>query len=516
MVDKEKRKKPRNWPSFSDKSEQRASDALSRLEDITRLVSEIIWDMNEHEILTFVSPRTYEILGMIPQQMIGRKLTDLGTFFSAEQEKMEPNWGKPFRDHLFKINDADGSEKTFLFSGLPYFDKGTWQLKGVYGTAKDITERLEIDKYLRMQSEIIEQNPSMVIVTNIEGNIEYVNAMFTKMSGYSNQEAIGRNPCFLQSGEQPQEFYAELWDTIMSGEKWQGELKDKRKDGSYFWASVTISPIMQKDGSIKHFVSVHEDITERKVIENHLVVAKEQAVVANRAKSEILANMSHELRTPLNAIIGFASAIKAETFGPIGNKKYSEYINDIGTSGEHLLELINDILDVSAIEAGKLELNKNNLVIEGLVEESVRLIQYRAEKKYINLKVNIADSLPILYADKRRMKQILLNLLSNAVKFTPDNGTVALSVVHDETSGHVFTVTDTGIGMNHVELAKAMSEFGQVDSGLSRKEEGTGLGLPLTKGLVELHGGTFDVASEKGKGSTVTVCLPKERSNVDS
>ena len=240
------------------------------------------------------------------------------------------------------------------------------------------------------------------------------------------------------------------------------------------------------------------------------------AIEASNAKSSFLSNMSHELRTPLNAIIGFTGAIKAEIFGPVGNDKYLEYIDHIGSSGQHLLELINDILDVSAIEAGKLELHEDNIVVDDLVEASIQFIKARAEQKQIHLHTDIQTALPMLYADTRRMKQILLNLLSNAVKFTPDEGTVTLSVSQNNGGGHVFITTDTGIGMSDVELAKAMVQFGQVDSCLNRKEEGTGLGLPLTMGLVELHGGMLDIISEKGVGTTVTLTFPPARAVSDT
>lgn len=242
--------------------------------------------------------------------------------------------------------------------------------------------------------------------------------------------------------------------------------------------------------------------------------SKEQAEAASRAKSELLANMSHELRTPLNAIIGFSNSIKEETFGPIGNEKYREYVSDIARSGQHLLALINDVLDTSAIEANKLELCEDDLDINAIVEVPLRLIKERAEAGNIRLTTRIDENLPMLHADERRLKQILLNLLSNAVKFTPPNGRVSLTVSLDDRGAFVFTVADTGVGMNKRELAMAVTKFGQVDSGLDRKHEGTGLGLPLTRGLVELHGGRMDIESEKGKGTTITLRFPLERTVV--
>ena len=238
---------------------------------------------------------------------------------------------------------------------------------------------------------------------------------------------------------------------------------------------------------------------------------REMAQEASRAKSELMANMSHELRTPLNAIIGFSGAIKEETFGPVGNEKYKEYLDDIYNSGLHLLGLINDILDVSAIEAGSIELHEETINPAELVEVSIRLIMPRANSGRVKVISSLDADIPQIYADARRVKQIMLNLLSNAVKFTPEGGEVRVtSMLHGDGS-LAITVSDTGVGMNEEELALALSKFGQVDSGLDRKHEGTGLGLPLTLGLMELHGGTLDIKSEKGRGTHIAMVFPKER-----
>ena len=245
--------------------------------------------------------------------------------------------------------------------------------------------------------------------------------------------------------------------------------------------------------------------------EARLRTSKRVEETANRAKSDFLANMSHELRTPLNAIIGFSNILRTEMFGPMANAKQHEYIEDIHHSGEHLLELINDILDVSALEAGKLELNEEPLDLRAVIDLTWRLVGTRAEDKGIHLRQNVPSTLAWLKADERRIKQILLNLLTNAIKFTPHGGEVTLHAKCNGTRTISLSVTDTGIGMDEQDVAKAMSQFGQVDSVFSRTEEGTGLGLPLTKGLVELHDGRMEIESEKGHGTRITVHFPTER-----
>ncbi len=241
------------------------------------------------------------------------------------------------------------------------------------------------------------------------------------------------------------------------------------------------------------------------------LIARDEARAADRAKSEFLAAMSHELRTPLNAIIGFSEMITHETFGPVGSAKYRDYAKDINDSGQHLFSLVTDILDLSKIESGTDELHEDKIEIPEIIRSALMLVGHRAEQGGIKLNLELPDQLPALRADERKLKQILINLLSNAVKFTDAGGEVTLRAWCRENSGHVFQIIDTGIGITPEDIPKALSRFGQVDADLNRKYEGTGLGLPLTKSLIELHGGTLDLQSYVGVGTTVTVRLPAER-----
>ena len=250
-------------------------------------------------------------------------------------------------------------------------------------------------------------------------------------------------------------------------------------------------------------VTVYEDVTARTIAERALRAAKEEAEMANRSKSEFLANVSHELRTPLNAIIGFSEIIKVELFGPVTPAQYRVYGGDIYDSGRHLLSLINDILDLSKVEAGKYEMSEVEVDLVQTVEGCLRLIRERAASGQVRIINAMPAKLPPLVADLRALKQILLNLLSNAVKFTPNCGTVTVSAMIRPQGDLELTVMDTGIGMSPEEIDIAMSQFGQVDSAFSRRFEGTGLGLPLTQRLIEMHGGTIELESEKGVGTTV-------------
>ncbi len=252
-------------------------------------------------------------------------------------------------------------------------------------------------------------------------------------------------------------------------------------------------------------------VIERNQALEQLADAMEETAKANQAKTEFLANMSHELRTPLNSIIGFSEVIGNETFGPLQNDRYREYMRDIHGSGKHLLELINDILDVSKVEAGAMELVDEAIDVEEVVADALRLLQGRADDARIMLKAEIDDGLPGLRADLVRVKQILLNLLSNAVKFTPLGGSVTVDARLDGDGNMLISVIDTGIGIAEDEIEKMFQPFTQASSGFGKRHEGTGLGLYLVKSLVDEHGGTMKIESKLGHGTKVSIIFPPDR-----
>jgi len=267
---------------------------------------------------------------------------------------------------------------------------------------------------------------------------------------------------------------------------------------------LRLSRSERSDGS---FVLVVSDISLLKEREAGLHGAKEQAEAANRAKTEFLTNMSHELRTPLTAIIGFSEIIANESFGPVGQPKYREFADDILHSGRHLLEVINDMLDIAKLQSGMTELRLQQVPSRSIVDSAVRIVRKRAEQAGVGLELLIPANLPIIQADHLRMRQVLLNLLSNAIKFTPAGGKVSVIAEHCA-AGLSITVRDTGIGMRQEDIPRALQPFVQVDNSLSRGHGGTGLGLPLAKLFVDLHGGQFTIHSAVGKGTSVTIILP--------
>ncbi|MGB9153361.1 MAG: ATP-binding protein [Alphaproteobacteria bacterium] len=297
---------------------------------------------------------------------------------------------------------------------------------------------------------------------------------------------------------------------IHANQRYTDETAMYTKDKRIVWASLSGHETVAADGTMGLECTMY-DITERRKAEMALTRAKDEADFANRSKSEFLANMSHELRTPLNAIIGFSEIIKDQLFGAVGQPQYVEYSKDIYDSGQLLLSLINDILDMSKIEAGKRQLQDTTLNIAAIVESVSRLVAARAKEGKVRLNLHIPRDLPTLRGEEKAMKQILTNLLTNAVKFTPEGGSVTLSAMIDEDGCMIINVTDSGIGIAPENIAVALSPFGQIESALSRKHQGTGLGLPLTKALVELHGGKLDLKSELGNGTTIAMIFPQER-----
>ncbi len=388
----------------------------------------------------------------------------------------------------------------------------------IAGTRTDVTEIKQREQnFKNLQARfraMLSIAPEAIIVAGSDMRIQIFNHGAEKLFGFDAAEVVDRPmdiliPHAARAGhdEHIEAFLAAKEDRLLITER--GAIAGLRKDGSEFPAEASVSKLDVGDDTI--FIVMLHDITERKCAEANLIRAKEQAEFADRAKSEFLANMSHELRTPLNAVIGFSSVMAEETFGPIGKPRYRQYAVDIRDSGEHLLAIINDILDLSRIETGNIQLSEDIVDVAKTLLKCGRMIEARAAESDVKLAMKIAAPVPRIRADERMLRQMLLNLLSNAVKFTRPGGCVTVSAKAGDDGCLTLSIADTGIGIAEEDLPKALAPFGQVDGALDRKFEGAGLGLTLVKSLVELHGGKLKIDSRVNVGTTAILWFPRER-----
>ena len=371
-------------------------------------------------------------------------------------------------------------------------------------------ELITVNDQLRKFHRSIEHSPVSVVITDRKGTIEYVNPKFTEATGYTVEDVMGKNPRMLNARKQPPEFYRNLWKTIEAGDIWQGEFCNKKKTGELYWESAAISPIRNDQGEITHYVAVKEDITGRKRTAEEMSKARETAEIANKAKSVFLANMSHEIRTPLNAILGYTQILQGDSVLTASQKKT---LGIISRSGEHLLALINDILEMSKIEAGQKTLQPKTFDVHALLQDIEAMFQVRTNAKGITLDVLVGEDVPrIICADEGKIRQVVINLLGNAVKFTDRGGMIVrMNTFKKDAQGQQLQieVQDTGTGIPEHELSRIFNPFEQATS-TTISREGTGLGLTISREFVKLMGGELSVQSQLGKGSTFTFVIPVE------
>ena len=373
-----------------------------------------------------------------------------------------------------------------------------------------IVSRREAENALRAKEKMLQTFLDATIdqaaFVDPDGIIQAVNQAMADQYGKSKKHLVGL-PMFqtkpTQTGLRRKAWIDEVFKS--------GQPLRKEDLHQGIWRDTSFFPVVDAQDKVAYVAIFSRDISVRKNIEMELIIAKEKAEVADQSKGEFLASMSHELRTPLNAIIGFSGAVQEEIFGPIGHQKYIEYMHDINSSGRHLLELITDVLDVSAIEASALDLNQEKTSLTDIISTSMRMISTHADDAKVDVSNTVNTTLPLVYVDERRIRQVLLNLLTNAVKFTPENGQVSISSTLTDDGSIDITILDSGIGMSNQEIELALSKFGQVDNPHNTTKPGTGLGLPLSKALMELHDGTLVVNSTPGQGTAVTISLPSER-----
>ncbi|MEI6692848.1 MAG: PAS domain S-box protein [Chlorobium sp.] len=390
---------------------------------------------------------------------------------------------------------------------------GMWFVISAYSLQKDhfvavfenITDRKLLENELKKLRVAVEQAPAIVVITDQKGDIEYVNPMFTTSTGYTAEEAIGQNPRILKSGLMPDSVYLDMWQTILSGRIWDGELHNKKKNGELYWDQAVISAIRNEEGVITNFVAVKLEITEQKKLLNDLIKAREKAEENDRLKSAFLANISHEIRTPMNGILGFSQLLKESH---LTGEEQAEYIDLIYRSGQRMLKLINDLIDISRIEAGETMVQITETPVNVLLRDLDAFFKPQADSKKLSLQVVTAlpDNESIIVTDAAKLNQILTNLVQNALKFTLKGG---IDVGYTRQSDMLeFYVSDSGIGIPQDMQLMIFDRFRQVNNTLTRTQQGSGLGLSISKSYVAMLGGTIKVESVEGKGSKFSFTLP--------
>ncbi len=340
-----------------------------------------------------------------------------------------------------------------------------------------------------------------------DGRIRFASPASQTLLGIAPEALIGHAPSALVHPDDLKAIQAAFVEASYFARAAAAEVRLKRAGGDYVWTEMRCRPAAQCDGRAADIVAVTRDISERKAQERALIDARDLAEQASRAKSHFLANMSHELRTPLNAIIGFSEVMTHQMFGPLGAPRYHEYSSLIHESGNHLLELINGILDMSKIEAGKFELSEEIFDLEDVAAQALRFVKLQADRKGVVLRMSVAPAAKTVFADRRAIKQMLVNLINNGVKFTPRGGEVGVTCVRAD-NGVEIAVSDSGVGIAQKDLERLGRPFEQVDGAHVRAQEGTGLGLALVKALAQMHGGEATIQSTLGVGTTVRLKLP--------
>jgi len=419
--------------------------------------------------------------------------------------------GIPVLNREEKLVNLKNKVKWLFSSKIPFFDS-SGKIAGLVGIGRDITRRKRDEDEMLKLTKAISQSPVSIVITDIAGNIEYVNPKFSEITGYTFEETIGKNPRILKSGTQSPEFYSEMWKSILAGNDWKSEFRNKKKNGELFWENVNISPVLNDKGEIINFIAIKEDVTEKKKILEELINAKERAEESDRLKSSFLANMSHEIRTPLNSILGFSNFLTSED--DLTSQEKTEFSNIINKSAESLLQIINDIIDISSLETGQLKTFFTHLQVNSILRSlhtvfSLKLIEINKSHLFLTLLEN--EELTV-YADENRFIQVITNLLNNALKFTV-RGEISFGIESFNEEKVYFVVSDTGIGIRSEVQATIFERFRQGEENTNRTFGGNGLGLSIVKNLVELMGGEISLESEVGKGSKFRFWLPRKANN---
>ncbi len=505
---------------------QITQENLRRAQEIAH-VGSWIWHIRENKLIW--SDEAYRIFALEPQQTQTTYNGFIGFVHIDDRESVEEAIKKTLEADVpflveHRIVRKDGKVRIVLEKGRLDRDAQNRPLR-LIGVVHDITKFKKIERELRESRDelelrvqertkelkkltwALENSPDIIIITDLSGNIEYVNNKFSEVFEYLPEEVIGKNPSLLDAENMTKRDFDKMWKTILSRKTWNGEFYNKSKSGKRIWNFCSISPLIGEHGEITHFISANQDISELKKIEKNLEEAKVKAERASEARSIFLSSMTHELRTPLNAILGFSQLLSRDVQNPLSERQLSN-LNQISVAGKHLLQLIDEVLDLSSIEAGQAKVVVDDILLEDIFTDLPTIILVLAHEK--NIKVHFPNSFEkvLVRADPIRLKQAVVNFISNAIKYNRKNGEVTIAYERCENQNFVqIVIMDTGIGISKEDLGRIYEPFNRL--GLERSNiKGSGIGLSITRKFVELMNGEIEIQSEKGIGTNVFLRIP--------
>lgn len=414
-----------------------------------------------------------------------------------------------------ELADPDGEARTYLTVKSPLVG-GEGEVSGIVTVALDITDRKEVERVAQRQRShlgvVIDNIPDWIYATDESHRITLANLAVARAFHTTPDEMVGKSfDEFVEAADRVEADRKANIEVLSSGKAAElPEVSTSDVFGERQWLRTLKLPFVSSTGEIE-VLSVTTEVTAQHVAQEVLREAKEQAEAANRNKTEFLANLSHELRTPLNHIMGFAQVMAEESYGPHNDPRYRDYANNIHESGNHLLAILNDILDVSRLETGVWQLVERQVDLNRVVDSVLRIVKERTDRAGLTLEKQLDEHLPDVMADERMVRQMLLNLLSNASKFTEEGGRITVESRRLEDGEVALTVRDTGVGIDQQDFETVLTPFGQVENAMSRKNVGTGLGLSLVKSMIELHGGEVAIESALGEGASITLVFPATR-----
>ncbi len=467
----------------------------------------VVIDVNTAEIL-YVNPAICSMLDYSENELKNLTIMDIHPEDNLEAIKKGYDEKQEEKKVIFHSLPCIRKDKSIMYADINSSPTRIDNRKCYVGFYTDVTQRIRQEAELKILSRAVNQAPALILITDKAGNIEYVNPKFTEVTGYTPEDTAGKNPRFLKSGNYPKLFYKEMWETILSGKVWSGEIVNRKKNKELYWESALISPVTNSEGKITHFVAIKEDITEKKKTEFELIRAKEKAEESDKLKSAFLANMSHEIRTPMNGIIGFSNLLTGKNISQKNTEYYKSLITE---SSNQLLSIVNNIIEISKIESDQVQVDLSTVDLNNLLNKISILFEKDVKEKGLDFKVNIqlTHKNSVTVTDDTKVRQIITNLMNNALKFTKEGFIeIGAQVKNDQIQ---IYIKDTGIGISKNISDIIFERFRQAEEDHTREYGGTGLGLSISKAYVEMLGGEIWIESVKNEGATCYFTLPCEK-----